>query len=102
MASYFGKGGTDIVFKIQKKSLRLIRGVNNRVSCRSMFGKFKILTVTSIYIFEILCFIIKNKIYSTQYSDIHSYNTIHKHNFYVQLCNTARCKKCNKHGNKNI
>jgi hypothetical protein len=58
-----------------------------------MFGEFKILTITSLYIFEILCFIIKNKIYTTQYSDIHSYNTIDKHNLYVQLCNTAHCKK---------
>jgi hypothetical protein len=65
-----------------------------------MFGEFKILTLTSLYmykmytrIFEILCFIIKNKIYTTQYSDIHSYNTIQKHNLYVQLCNTARCIK---------
>jgi hypothetical protein len=51
------------------------------------------LTVTSLYIFEILCFIIKYRIYSTQYSDIHSYNTIHKYNLYVQLCKTDCCKK---------
>jgi hypothetical protein len=44
-----------------------------------MFGEFKILTVTSLYIFEILCFIIKNKfiqlsilifIVTTQYANI--------------------------------
>jgi hypothetical protein len=74
-----GPKDTDTVFKIQKKSLRLFRGVNNRVYCRSMFSEFKILTVTSLYIFEILYFKTKNKIYTTQYSDIHSYNTIHKH-----------------------
>jgi hypothetical protein len=58
-----------------------------------MFGEFRILTVTSLYIFEILCFLIKNKIYTVEYSDIHGYNTIHKFNLYVQLCNTDRCKK---------
>jgi hypothetical protein len=83
----------ETVFKVQKKCLRVIKGVNYRVSCRSMFGELKILTVTSLYIFEILCFIIKNEIYTTQYSDIHSYNTIHKYNLYVQLCNTDCCKK---------
>jgi hypothetical protein len=96
MALYFGEGAprTLILYlKYKKKSLSLIRGVNNRVSCRSIFGEFMILTITSLYILEILCFIIKNKIYTTQYSDIHSYNTIHKHNLYVELCNTARCKK---------
>jgi hypothetical protein len=33
----------------------------------------------------------KNKIYTTQYSDIH--NTKGKQDLYVQLCNTAHCKK---------
>jgi hypothetical protein len=51
------------------------------VSCRSLFGDFKILTVISlyiyiyIYIYEILFFIEKNKVYKTQYSNIHKYNT---------------------------
>jgi hypothetical protein len=35
------------VFKSQKKGLRLIKGVKNRVSCIRLFGDFKILTVTS-------------------------------------------------------
>jgi hypothetical protein len=49
-------------------------------SCRSIFGERKILPVTSLYTIEILSFIVKNKIYTTQYSDIHRYNTIHKYN----------------------
>jgi hypothetical protein len=63
------------------------------MSCRSLFGDFKILTVTSLYIFEILCFLKKNKIYITQYSDIHKYNTKGKQDLYVQLCNTSHCNK---------
>jgi hypothetical protein len=31
--------------------------------------------------------------YKVQYSDIHSYNTIHKHDLYVQFCNTDHCKR---------
>jgi hypothetical protein len=42
--------------KYRKKGPRLIKGVKNGVSCRSLFGDFKILTVTSLYVFEILCF----------------------------------------------
>ena len=71
----------------------MIKGVKNRVSCRNLFHELKTLTVTSLYIFEILCFIIKNKIYTTQYSDVHGYNTIHKHNLYVQFCNTERSRR---------
>jgi hypothetical protein len=40
-----------------------------------------------------LRFIIKNKIYSTQYSDVHDYDTIHKHNLYVEFCNTEHSKR---------
>jgi hypothetical protein len=35
----------------------------------------------------------KNKIYTTQYSDVHDYNTIHEHILYVQFCNTERSKR---------
>jgi hypothetical protein len=97
MVFYFGVDDSKIwklYSKYRKKCLRVIKGVNYRVSCRSIFGELKILTVvTSLYIFEILCFIIKNRIYTTQYSDIQSCNTIHKYNLYVQLCNTDHCKK---------
>jgi hypothetical protein len=34
----------------------------------------------------------KNKIYTTQYSDVHDYNTIRKHNLHVQFRNTE-CSK---------
>jgi hypothetical protein len=71
------------------------------MSCRNLFGDLKILTVTSLYIFEILCYIKKNQIYTTQYLDIHNYNTRGKQDLYIQLCSTSRCKKeCNKYGDK--
>jgi hypothetical protein len=70
------------------------KSVKNRVSCRNLFRELKILGGTSLYIFEVLCFIIKNKIDTTQYSDVHGYNTIHKHNLYVKFCNT----ECSKRG----
>jgi hypothetical protein len=37
----------------------------------------------------------KIKIYTTQYSDVHDYNTrtIYKQNLYIQFCNTERSKR---------
>jgi hypothetical protein len=49
------------LFKLQKKCIRVIKGEKNRVSCRNLFHELKILTGTSLYIFEIVCFM-KNKI----------------------------------------
>jgi hypothetical protein len=43
-----GVNDSNTVSKIQKQGLRLIKGVKNRVSFRSLFGGFKILTVTSL------------------------------------------------------
>jgi hypothetical protein len=53
------------LLKLKKKSLKVIMGIKNRASCRSLFSELEILTVTSLYIFEILCFIIKSRIYIT-------------------------------------
>jgi hypothetical protein len=86
-----GVNYSNAVFIIQKKFLYHEK-VNNRVSCRNLFGDLKILTVTSLYIFEILCYIKKEQIYTTQYLDIHNYNTRGKQDLYVQLCSTS-CKK---------
>jgi hypothetical protein len=71
----------------------VVKAVKNGVSYRNLFRKLKILTVTSLFIFEILCFKIKFKIYTTQYSYVHDYNTIHKDNLYVNLCNTEHTER---------
>jgi hypothetical protein len=78
---------TEIQYLKYGKSLRLIKAFNNRVYCRSLFGHFKILTVTSVHVFEKLCCI------ETSKSDIHKHNTKWKQNLYIQLWYTARRKK---------
>jgi hypothetical protein len=80
-----GAFDSNAVFKIQRKGLRPLKGVSNRVSCRSMFSDFKILTVTSLFLFEIFCFLKKN-------SGVQKYNTKGKQDLYGQLCNTACCQ----------
>ena len=47
------------IFWLQKKVIRLITGVRKRESCRPIFRKFQILTLASLYIFEMLCFLKK-------------------------------------------
>jgi hypothetical protein len=52
-----GEGESNKVLKIQKRILCLMRGVSSRTSCRPTFRELRILTVTSLYVFEILCFL---------------------------------------------
>jgi hypothetical protein len=47
------------VLKIQKRVLLAIKGLNERQSCRSVFKELKIITVTALYIFEVVCYIKK-------------------------------------------
>jgi hypothetical protein len=61
--------------------------------CQFVECVYHVQNLSAICYGETLCFFKKNKIYTTLYSDVHSYNTIHKHNLYVQPCNTWRCKK---------
>jgi hypothetical protein len=49
------------VFKLQKRVIRTMSGVGKSTSCRQLFKGCKILTVTLLYILEVLCFIKKYK-----------------------------------------
>jgi hypothetical protein len=82
------------VLKIQKKRiLRLMRGVNSRITCRPIFKELKILTGTSLYMFEVLCYFQKFNFYKTRNSDLYEYNTRRKEDFHVLSCNTSTFKK---------
>ena len=47
------------IFRIQKRVIRLLAGASLRTSCRQLFKELNILTVASLYIFEVTCFIRK-------------------------------------------
>jgi hypothetical protein len=70
-----------------------MKGVNSRTPCRPIFKELKILTVTSLYIFEVLCYFQKYNLYSTRNSDLYAYNTRRKDDFHVPNCNTSTFKK---------
>ena len=50
------------VFRIQKRVIRIMLGCKQRVSCRNLFRRLKILPLASQYIILLMLFIIKNKI----------------------------------------
>lgn len=49
------------LFLIQKKCMRILANINNMESCKPLFVKYNILTVTCIYILEISKFVRHNK-----------------------------------------
>ena len=50
-----------IIFRIQKKVIRIMEGCGNRVSCISLFKKLQILPLKSQYILSLLMFVVQNK-----------------------------------------
>jgi hypothetical protein len=62
-------------------------------SCRNVFKTFNILTVTSLYILEVLCFIKKHIVNLKTNSQVHDYNTRGKNNYHILGCNTSQYQK---------
>jgi hypothetical protein len=85
-------GGTKESIKalcIQKKVIILITGINKYESCRQKFKENRILTVTSIYVLEVLCYMKKYKRDLKHNCEIHEYTTRSKYDLHTQSRNTS-------------
>jgi hypothetical protein len=70
------------LFRLQKKAIRIICGIHNRVSCREYFKQLKILPLQSQYLFSILMFVANNINHYKFCSQIHDITTRHTHDLY--------------------
>jgi hypothetical protein len=52
---------SSIIFRIQKKVIRIMEGCGSRVSFRNLFKKLQILPLTSQYMLSLLMFVVQNK-----------------------------------------
>lgn len=63
------------IFRLQKRAIRCMLGMNLRDSCREKFKSLKILTLPSLYIYSILNFVKLNLANFTQHNSNHDYDT---------------------------
>ena len=84
-----GDGKSVKIFQLQKKVIWLITGVHVRESCRHIFRKFQILTLASLYILEVLCFVKKYQENLKQNYAIHGHNTRNKFDLPTRYCSTV-------------
>ena len=76
------------MFKLQKRVIRAMIGVNTTTSFRQFFKELNILTLASLYILELSCFI-KKYCQSLVFSaDVHNYNTRRKMDIHIQSYRT--------------
>jgi hypothetical protein len=64
-----------IIFRLQKRIIRIVVGIRGRDSCREHFKKLKILPLQSKYILSLLLFVINNRDYFMVNSEIHNIST---------------------------
>jgi hypothetical protein len=66
---------SNIIFRLQKKVVRIIMRIRDRESCRKYFRELKMLPLKSQYIYSLLLFVINNRHYFVVNSEIHNINT---------------------------
>jgi hypothetical protein len=72
------------IFKLKKRIIRAMIGVNTLTSCRQFFMEQNILTLASLYILEVSCFV-KKYCQSLEFNaDVHNYNTRRKMDIHIQ------------------
>ena len=81
------------IFRIQKRVIKSMVGVSSRMSCRQLFKELNILTLASLYILEVNCFIRKYCQSLEQNSNVHNYNACRKKYIRIKLHNTEVYKK---------
>jgi hypothetical protein len=78
---------SNIIFRLQKRIIRIIVEIRGRDSCREHFKKLKILPLQSQYI--LLLFVVVNGDYLKVNSEIHNINTRNKLNLHLSISNLS-------------
>jgi hypothetical protein len=84
---------SNIIFRLQKRIIRIIVGIRGRDSCRENFKNLKILPLQSQYILSLLLFVIDNGDYFKVNSEIHNISTRNKSNLHLPISNLSVYQK---------
>ena len=82
------------ILSVQKKVIRMMTGLKKGESCKQKFKELRILTVTSLYLLEVLCYMKKYRGSISENLEIHEHNTRRKIDLHIQSCRTSPFQKC--------
>ena len=74
---------SSIIFRLQKKVIRIMEGCGNRASCRSSFKKFQILPLKFQYMLSLLMFVVQNKTLFLTNTENYNLDTRQRNNLYL-------------------
>jgi hypothetical protein len=69
---------TSVIFKMQKRVIRIIMGYSYRKFCTELFKKLNTLTLSSQYMFSFLLFVVNNRDYFVSNNVYHYINNSKK------------------------
>jgi len=81
------------IFKIQKRTIRVIVNSSIRTSCRELFKELQILTLHSQYIYSLLMFVINNRYLFKRNFDVHNLSTRHNSDLHLPTANPTIFQK---------
>ena len=81
------------IFKLQKRTIRILANKTRYDSCRPLFEQLQILTLPSQYIYSMLMFVVKNRNLFVSNSEIHNLNTRTKNNLHLPSLNLSTAQK---------
>jgi hypothetical protein len=84
---------SSIIFRIQKKAIRIMEECGNRVLCRNLFKKLQILPLTSQYMLSLLMFVVQNKKNFLTNNENHNLDTRQRNNLYLPQANLTIYQK---------
>jgi hypothetical protein len=80
------------LFRLQKRMIRFMVRVNSRTLCKQLFKDNNILTLASLYILEVICYINRYCQSLELYTDVHKYDARSKMDIHVQSSRTDKIK----------
>jgi hypothetical protein len=83
----------NIIFRLQKRIIRIIVGIRGTDSCREHIKELKILPLQSQYLLSLLFFVVDNGDYFKVNSEIHNINTRNKLNLHPPISNLSVYQK---------
>ena len=84
---------SSVIFKMQKRVVRIIMGCGCRESCRELFKELKILTLSSQHIFSLFLLVVNNRDYFVSNSVLYNINTRRKNDLHLPQVSLAPYQK---------
>jgi hypothetical protein len=85
-------GNAKMIFKLQKKAIRIMMQIPKNTSVKQYFKALRILPLPCLYIYEVLVHTKSNMVNLTTSSEVHLHNTRRKDDLFIVPFNTSLCR----------